>query len=528
MLTHILTAADHATRVRIDTNSVDSIQVVVGSTSETWPDGCYIEVVNLSPSPIELIGTAVTLTSLSGTTFIQHGEYARVSLVSPGQWDMHVYTLDGYLFQVGVPASGHIHYASLTSAQAKTLIHGTNSQQPVASGAQPSVVITTEPNSNNPAPTHIHALTVYFDYVAHTFVVTNITNNASDNHVASLVGGGGSAAEPLNQIVLGNNTELTSSPLFSYDEVTGGFNVNHDPIGVDFAPSVPNSANVVINSAHSALGDGGNIYIASGQGVQYGNGIDAKGGDIEISVGPGSTYAGNIVLRAGVVNGPNNHEGGNITLIAGGCGGLVGEFGDAGGNVWVVSGTPFIGSGVAITGGTGGEGGSPGMAVNGRGSLGFGAYNGFSVVTGFNYGGAFKLLESRGPTSPPQWVDPVFKPAPMEVFNDSRTAVDFGCAQDHNMHYRMNAATQITITVQPDSFWPDTSTYYNPGNGTTSPMPQGGSTVFGKRGTGDVVFVAGAGVTINTPAGLSITKLNGKATLMKVATNEYDLEGNLT
>lgn len=121
------------------------------------------------------------------------------------------------------------------------------------------------------------------------------------------------------------------------------------------------------------------------------------------------------------------------------------------------------------------------------------------------------------------------KPAPMTVSNNASTAFDFGSAADHNTSYRMTASSAITVTVRPDAFWTGPDLYYtnnfNPTN--PGPMPVGGSAIFGEVGSGVVSFVADTGVTINTPATLSINKLNGKVTLIKVAANTWDLEGNL-
>jgi hypothetical protein len=62
---------------------------------------------------------------------------------------------------------------------------------------------------------------------------------------------------------------------------------------------------------------------------------------------------------------------------------------------------------------------------------------------------------------------------------------------------------------------------------TPGPMPDGGAMIFGKHGAGDVVFVADAGVIINTPDTLTIERMHGKATLVKVGPDEWDLEGRL-
>lgn len=125
------------------------------------------------------------------------------------------------------------------------------------------------------------------------------------------------------------------------------------------------------------------------------------------------------------------------------------------------------------------------------------------------------------------WVNgTVPKPPPLTVVTTTSTAFDIGDAADHNVLYRCNSATAVTLTVQPDSFWPSTDTYLGP-QAATSPMPTGGTVLVGKRGIGNVVIVAGAGVTINTPDSLTISKQHGKITLIRVGPNEWDIEGNL-
>lgn len=121
----------------------------------------------------------------------------------------------------------------------------------------------------------------------------------------------------------------------------------------------------------------------------------------------------------------------------------------------------------------------------------------------------------------------VHRPAPM-IGGSIFVNTNIGSAAHHNVHYRSIAATDITLTVQPDSFFPNTVPYWDDTQDrSTSPMPIGGTLVIGKHAAGDVIFAAGPGVTINSPDLSKISKLNGKATLMKVGPNEYDLEGNL-
>ena len=123
------------------------------------------------------------------------------------------------------------------------------------------------------------------------------------------------------------------------------------------------------------------------------------------------------------------------------------------------------------------------------------------------------------------------KPAPLTIvqFDASTSTGNFGSCAEHNVAYRYVSTTAMSMTVQPDSFWTGSDTYnsnnfqpVNPG-----PMPIGGSTVFSQNGTGVLTFVAGPGVTINTPSTLSINKLNGKVVLIKVGPNTWDIEGNL-
>lgn len=121
------------------------------------------------------------------------------------------------------------------------------------------------------------------------------------------------------------------------------------------------------------------------------------------------------------------------------------------------------------------------------------------------------------------------KPAPLSTDTTTATAVTVGSAAQHNIHYRFLSATDITVTVEPDSFWTGTQEYwegnFNPSN--PREMPDGGNIIFTKLNTGNVNFVAAPGVTINTPDTLTISRIKGKATLIKAGPNEWDLEGNI-
>jgi len=120
------------------------------------------------------------------------------------------------------------------------------------------------------------------------------------------------------------------------------------------------------------------------------------------------------------------------------------------------------------------------------------------------------------------------KPAPLSINSSAATSLDFGSAKDHNTSYRMTSATAVTVTIENDSYWTGTDSYfandYDPVD--PGPMPQGGNAVFGKHGAGNITFIAAAGVTLNYPDTLNVSKLNAKVTLIKVGPNEWDLEGH--
>lgn len=59
------------------------------------------------------------------------------------------------------------------------------------------------------------------------------------------------------------------------------------------------------------------------------------------------------------------------------------------------------------------------------------------------------------------------------------------------------------------------------------PFPVGTRIDLSQDGTGQTFVVADTGVTIRTPETLKIRKRYGKATLIKRATDTWDLEGNL-
>lgn len=139
-----------------------------------------------------------------------------------------------------------------------------------------------------------------------------------------------------------------------------------------------------------------------------------------------------------------------------------------------------------------------------------------------------EVLSYVGGVWQPRQLTTNVKPAPLATSAVTDNIL-FGSASHHNAHLRSTSASNVQVTVQPDSYWTGTEEYwandYNPTD--PGPMPVGGSAVIGKHAAGDITFVAAAGVTINTPDTLTLSKLHGKVTLIKVAVNVWDLEGNL-
>lgn len=76
----------------------------------------------------------------------------------------------------------------------------------------------------------------------------------------------------------------------------------------------------------------------------------------------------------------------------------------------------------------------------------------------------------------------------------------------------MNNANPNTLTVPPNS---------------TAAFPVGTRIDLSQDGVGQTTIAAGSGVTIRAPETLKIRKQWGKATLIKRATDTWDLEGNL-
>lgn len=153
-----------------------------------------------------------------------------------------------------------------------------------------------------------------------------------------------------------------------------------------------------------------------------------------------------------------------------------------------------------------------------------------SISASGSTGVAGEILTSAGPDAQVLWAPlPQIKPMPLQTSTETSTNIVIGSSAHHNQHIRINAPTDATVSVPTDASWTGSQQYFeNNFNPTTpGPMPIGGCLIIGKAGLGNVTFVPAPGVTINTPDSLSIDKLYGKVTLIKVGPNEWDLEGNL-
>jgi hypothetical protein len=356
-----------------------------------------------------------------------------------------------------------------------------------------------------------------------------------DMHVYSIVV---PTTAPDNQVLLGlGGISTKSSGHFTYDVTRGEFNVNYSSSEAPYI-AVDHPLPVTIRGADSSgvfsfdLA-GAPVNITSGAGFGAG-----AGGDITIAVGNGGA-PGHIHLNAGPSNtlDPGSQIGGCVFIRGGDTWGP--ELHAAGGLVVLQMGrqdtTAFNAGKSGILLKSGGEGEDQGAAIIVNGKCAIGIKSSFdasspdsaeAAVEAANYGVTGYVLRSNGQTSSVNWVAPEFKPAPLTVITTTSTLLVMGAAGDHNNLIRCNSIATVTVQIKADSYWTNTNLYWEQ-YAYQSPMPTGGSILFSKTGIADVVLVPDAGVTINTPSSLIITKSHGKITLIKVGPNEWDVEGNL-
>ena len=81
---------------------------------------------------------------------------------------------------------------------------------------------------------------------------------------------------------------------------------------------------------------------------------------------------------------------------------------------------------------------------------------------------------------------------------------------DHGYYIRMNNASTATVTLVADS---------------AESIPVGTTYIVGQVNTGEVTFSTGSGAVIYSPASLTIVAQWGKVTVMKTATNTWEIDG---
>jgi hypothetical protein len=85
-------------------------------------------------------------------------------------------------------------------------------------------------------------------------------------------------------------------------------------------------------------------------------------------------------------------------------------------------------------------------------------------------------------------------------------------SNDHGYYIRMNNSGNATVTLVADS---------------VEAIPVGTTIVVGRTTANSVEFAAGAGATVYSPASLVIAEQWAKVTVLKVAANTWEIEGNL-
>jgi hypothetical protein len=414
MITYTLLSSQNGTRVRLDCASADTVQILVGSTAETWTTGAYIEIVNISvlASMTLVAAPFVTLNALGNSAALAYGEYARVSYVGPGVWDLHVYKQPTVLPDyTGV-------YAPLVHTH---IISDVTGLQTALNTKVDTSTFTTALGTKVDTTVFGTALSAKVDVTTfNTALGTKVDTTTFTTALADKV----------------DTTTFTTALATKVDTTT-------------FTTALADKVDTTtFNTALATKVDTTTFNTALATKVDTTTFTTALAGKVDTA-----TFATSV-------------------------------------NTQVAS---LLSAGTGI-------------------SLSYTAPNGPLVI-------------SATPTT----LGPI-KPAPLVTVIDAvSTTKDFGSSAEHNTHYRLGAATDIAVMVQPDSNWTGTDTYldnnFNPIN--PGPMPVGGSAIFTKTGTGNITFVPGSGVTINTPDGLTVDKLMGKATIIKVASNVWDVSGYL-
>lgn len=112
-----------------------------------------------------------------------------------------------------------------------------------------------------------------------------------------------------------------------------------------------------------------------------------------------------------------------------------------------------------------------------------------------------------GPTGPQG--EPGPNVTPLTLIKTTSTSYT-PTTSDHGYYIRMNNASTATVTLVADS---------------AEAIPVGTTYIVGQVNTGGVTFSAGSGATVYSPASLTIVAQWGKVTVMKTATNTWEIDG---
>lgn len=193
------TPVDVGKRLRLKvSNKADITPMVLrlGTGNESdgaFQTGDYFDLLNLSGARVNLQALEDTSIVEGAGTVIYPGTSARLIFTPDQKWDVELRKETAmFVFQVGTALSEdgqsdedptqHTHLARLSEEQAHSLVHGEVKE----------IVIESEPakGSNAAATLHSHKLTITFDPMLHTFVVTSVSFDVRNPtpHVAWLIG----------------------------------------------------------------------------------------------------------------------------------------------------------------------------------------------------------------------------------------------------------------------------------------------------------------------------------------------------
>lgn len=421
-----------------------------------------------------------------------------------------------FIFQVGTEASDHLHYASLTSAQTHSLILGTDPSLPVGDVGQPSIVITSaEENA------HSHDLTIFYDYELRSFVVTNISNNVTDQHEAFLVGDG-----PVRYNSTRDTLEYRSAEENGFVDIvspkirvkTSSYTIGIRDVGYMF--KMDSSSPIALripDDATTNLPPGSTVAVSrEGTGATT---IEPLNGNVTITSPAGFAIA----LRYGKVSVTKTAANlweieGNLAIVsvtgsilATGPAGPVGPRGPTGPNSVGATGptgaTGAIGptglNGLGVTGPTGPSITGPTGAAGGEGSAG---------PTGpIGPTGAF-----GGPTGPtgPTGIQGIAGGGSAIAFRNSTSTTESLLITDAGGLIRIDVATPGTVTV--------------PTNASVA-FTAGHFVSVRQIGAGQLTFSPAGGVTLNIPSGYiaATGRQHAIMALMYVGSDVWDVTGDL-